>query len=97
MLCHLSGHLKWGGDDGDFIRAAGASIILLQELLATILACSAWGPSWWDLMVVVHSDNLEAVAVVNLGYSKVLPFLYPGKLQLLSAGGVCPRGPKWLG
>ena len=45
--------------------------ILLQELLSFLLV-PCGDPSWWGSLVVVHSDNLGAVAVVNLGYSKVL-------------------------
>ena len=111
MVGHLFGHLKWGGDDADFIQADGTSCvdgclrpfgcgavyptclswlqlpwpqpplqgavhfqeesILLQELLPIILACATWGPSWQGSMMVVHSDNLGAIAVVNSGYSKV--------------------------
>ena len=45
--------------------------ILLQELLPIVLACAVWGPGWQGSSVVVHCDNLGAVAVVNTGYSKV--------------------------
>ena len=45
--------------------------ILLHELLPVILPCAVWGPIGRGASVVVHCDNLGAVVVVNLGYSKV--------------------------
>ena len=45
---------------------------LLHEFLPIILACAEWGTGWRrSMVVVVPSDNLGAVAVANLGYSKV--------------------------
>ena len=45
--------------------------ILIQELLPIVLACAVWGPDWQGSSVIVHCDNMGAVAVVNSGYSKV--------------------------
>ena len=45
--------------------------ILLQELLPIVLACAVWGPDWQGSSVVVHCDNMGAVAAVNSGYSRV--------------------------
>ena len=56
-------------------------------------------------MVVVHSDNLGTVAVVNSGYSKVPKvmhllhclFFIQAHFHLSVWVVLCPRGPKWLG
>ena len=45
--------------------------ILLQELLPIILACALWGPQWQGSSMVIHCDNMGAVAVVNTGSGKV--------------------------
>ena len=73
-------------------------------LLPIILACSTWGPSWLGSMVVVHSDNLGAVAVGIQVTAKCLRLcIYCAALSLSGhtstsqCGRLCSRGPKWLG
>ena len=111
MVGHLFRHLEWGGDDTDFIPAAGASYVdgLLRPfwlwysapdfsfLVAAAMGSSSLtegsasprrehptaeastycsclcrvGAQLEGSTVVMHSDNLRAIAAVNLGYSKV--------------------------
>ena len=52
--------------------------ITLKDLLPVVLACAAWGWRWRRSAVVVHCDNMGAVAAVNSGYSRI-----PGIMHLL--------------
>ena len=63
--------LPWPERSAQGARKLREESILLQELLPIILACAVWGPGWVGSMVVVHCDNMGAVAVVNAGHSKV--------------------------
>lgn len=56
----------------------GRESITLKELVPIVLACAVWGPEFANSSVVVHCDNMGAVAVVNSGYSKV-----PSMMHLL--------------
>ena len=56
----------------------GRESITLKELFPVVLACAVWGRGFTNSSVVVHCDNLGAVALVNSGYSRV-----PQIMQLL--------------
>ena len=54
---HLSHWLQFQWD------AHSASLpIMVKELLAVVLACAAWGPTWRSHCVMVHCDNQAIVA-----------------------------------
>ena len=50
--------------------------ILWMELFPIVLATAVWGKRWTELNVIVHCDNMGAVAVVNSGYSKAAPVMH---------------------
>ena len=39
--------------------------IMIKELLAVVLACAVWGPTWCTRCVIVHCDNQAVVACLR--------------------------------
>ena len=64
---------KWiqlGWDGLKLSPIEGVDSISWMELLPIVLACAVWGRSWQGQRVMVYCDNMGAVAIANLGYSK---------------------------
>ena len=45
--------------------------ITFKEVVPIVVAFAVWGPSWATKSVTVHCNNEGAVAVINLGYSRI--------------------------
>ena len=70
--------LAWPSSFSDRVLNLGGESISLKELFPIVLASAVWCQDFRNSRVVVHCDNLGAVAVVNSGYSRV-----PQIMQLL--------------
>ena len=68
--------LAWPSAYSEDALHLGRESITFKELIPIVLACAVWGQEFAHMGVVVHCDNLGAVAVVNSGYSKVDPIMH---------------------
>ena len=65
--------LQWPQAYRDAQQKLKEASITLKELLPVVLACAVWGREWANASVLIHCDNLGAVAVINSGFHKSCP------------------------
>ena len=63
--------LAWPSCYSDRALNLGSESITFKEVFPIVLVCAIWGQELTRSSVVVHCDNIGAVAVVNSGYSRV--------------------------
>lgn len=73
--CNVGGGMAWGNEWAYVhwatdVPLAASAHINVKEALIVSLAVNRWAHLWANCMVVVHSDNITALAGLNKGTSK---------------------------